>query len=166
MKTVAYGPCTQTHIVAKKPFWEEDGLPLFMWTDGLAGFVAPNRVPEDPDTVMSLTAWGRGFLGRYLDQIGEEVASAGVIKAIEELRPAAKGQLEAIHVHSWELDEFAGGADFLSWRPGEIAEFHGPLWAPHGRVHFCGEHTAELNRGMEGAMESGERVAAEVLERA
>jgi len=105
-------------------------------------------------------------LGRYLDQIGEEVASAGVIKAIEELRPAAKGQLEAIHVHSWELDEFAGGADFLSWRPGEIAEFHGPLWAPHGRVHFCGEHTAELNRGMEGAMESGERVAAEVLERA
>ena len=33
----------------------------------------------------------------------------------------------------------------------------------HERLHFCGEHTAISNRGMEGAMESGERVAFEVL---
>ena len=35
--------------------------------------------------------------------------------------------------------------------------------SPSGRVHFCGEHTAVSNRGMEGAMESGERAAFEVL---
>lgn len=35
---------------------------------------------------------------------------------------------------------------------------------PHGRLHFCGEHTAVSNRGMEGAMESGERVALEVMD--
>ncbi len=166
VKTVAYAPCTQTHMVAKNPFWEEDGLPLYMWTDGPAGFVVPNRVPEDPETVTSLTAWGRGFLARYLDRRGPEAATAEIIEAIEKIRPAAKGQLEALHVHSWELDEFAGGADFLSWRPGEIAAFHGPLWAPHGRIHFCGEHSALLARGMEGAMESGERAAVEVLEKA
>ncbi len=165
LNTVAWAPCTQTHIVAKKPFWEDDGLPLFMWTDGPAGFVVPNRVPEDPETVTSLTAWGRGFLARYLDRRGPEAGAAEVIEAIEEIRPAAKGQLEVLHVHSWELDEFAGGADFLSWRPGEIAEFHGELWAPHGRIHFCGEHTAPLARGMEGAMESGELAAFDVLER-
>ena len=34
---------------------------------------------------------------------------------------------------------------------------------PEGRLHFCGEHTALSNRGMEGAMESGERAALEVL---
>ncbi len=165
VKTVAYAPCTQIHLVTKKPFWEEDGLPLYMWTDGAAGFFVPNRIPEDPDTVMSLTAWGRGYMARYFDRIGPEATSTEVIAAIEEIRPAAKGQLEVAHIHSWELDEFAGGADFLSWRPGEIAAFHGELWAPHGRIHFCGEHTAKLNRGMEGAMESGERAAAEVLER-
>jgi monoamine oxidase len=36
--------------------------------------------------------------------------------------------------------------------------------APHGRIHFCGEHTALANRGMEAAMESGERAAIEVLQ--
>jgi monoamine oxidase len=166
LQTVAWAPCTQTHIIAKKPFWQDDGLPPFMWTDGPAGFVVPNRVPEDPETVTSLTSWGRGYLARYLDRIGPEAASAEIVKAIEEIRPAAKGLLEVLHVHSWELDEFAGGADFLSWRPGEIAQFHGALWAPHGRIHFCGEHTAPLARGMEGAMESGELAAFDVLERA
>jgi monoamine oxidase len=36
------------------------------------------------------------------------------------------------------------------------------MFQPHGRVHFCGEQTAVGSRGMEGAMESGERAALEV----
>ncbi len=165
IQSVVYSPCTQVHMVAKRPFWEDDGLPGYMWTDGLAGFVVPNRVPENPQEVLSLTAWGRGFLARYFDRIGTEAASAAVINAIEQARPAAKGQLEALHVHSWELDEFAVGADFLSWRPGQWTKFKNILARPQGRIHFCGTHTAEANRGMEGAMESGERAAFEVLAR-
>jgi monoamine oxidase len=38
--------------------------------------------------------------------------------------------------------------------------------ALYGRIHFCGEHTVQANRGMEGAMESAERAALEVLETA
>jgi monoamine oxidase len=163
IKTVAYAPCTQVHMVSKRAFWEDDGLPAYMWTDGPAGFVAPNRNDDSPEEITSLTAWGRGFLARYLDRLGPEGAKAAVINAIEKIRPAAKGQLEALYVKSWELDEFAGGADFMVWGPGQITEFFGELWAPHGRIHFCGEHTAMLERGMEGAMESGERVALEVL---
>jgi monoamine oxidase len=164
IKTVAYAPWTQVHMVAKRPFWEDDGLPAAMWTDSKAGFVVSNRNDDAPEEITSLTAWGRGFLARYLDRLGPDGAKAAVIRAIEELRPAAKGQLEALYVKSWELDEFAGGADFMVWGPGQVTEFFGELWAPHGRVHFCGEHTAMLERGMEGAMESGERAAFELLE--
>jgi len=35
------------------------------------------------------------------------------------------------------------------------------MFQPHGHVHFCGEQTAVGSRGMEGAMESGERAALE-----
>jgi monoamine oxidase len=35
----------------------------------------------------------------------------------------------------------------------------------HDNLHFAGEHTAVLLQGMEGAMESGERAALEVLAR-
>ena len=165
IKSVSGAPCTQIHMIAKRPFWEEDGLPGYMWTDGVAGFVVPNRVPENPQEVMSLTAWGRGFLARHYDRMGPAAAAAQVIAAIEEARPAAKGQLEVLHVHSWELDEFAGGADFLAWAPGQISAFKNEFAKPHGRIHFAGTHTAMLNNGMEGAMESGERAAFEVLER-
>jgi monoamine oxidase len=34
---------------------------------------------------------------------------------------------------------------------------------PTGRLHFCGEHTATSARGLEGALESSERVVLEVL---
>ena len=53
----------------------------------------------------------------------------------------------------------------MTWGPGEITAFHGKLWARHGRISFCGEHTALINRGMDAALESGERAASEVLER-
>jgi monoamine oxidase len=50
------------------------------------------------------------------------------------------------------------------WQPGQITEFGAEVATPHGRIHFCGEHTAIANRGMEGAMESGERAAFELFE--
>jgi monoamine oxidase len=34
---------------------------------------------------------------------------------------------------------------------------------PHQRLFFCGEHTATGSRGIEGALESAERVSLEVL---
>jgi monoamine oxidase len=44
-----------------------------------------------------------------------------------------------------------------------VSSFATELGKQQGRIHFCGEHTAISNRGMEGAMESGERVGVEVL---
>ncbi|MEH6552283.1 MAG: FAD-dependent oxidoreductase [Pseudomonadales bacterium] len=43
--------------------------------------------------------------------------------------------------------------------PGQISRFGNKMAPIHGNVHFCGEYTAVANRGMEGAMESAERVA-------
>jgi monoamine oxidase len=66
-------------------------------------------------------------------------------------------------VHSWEQDPFAGGT-WAIFRPGQVAAFAHALAKPHGRMFFCGEHTAIGSRGMEAAMESAERVALEVLQ--
>ena len=104
-------------------------------------------------------------MARYLDRLGPEGAKAAVVKYIEGFRPAAKGQLTALHFHSWELDRFAGGGNYMVWGPGEVTAFHGKLWARHGRISFCGQYTSLLDRGMEGAMASGERAASEVIER-
>jgi len=163
VKTMDYTLSSQVHLTAKRPFWEEDGIPPSMWTDGPAGMVSASRNSEGKIT--SLAARASGFMARYLDRLGPEGAKAAVTKYIEAVRPAAKGQLTALHFHSWEQDRFAGGGNYMVWGPGEVTAFHGKLWARHGRISFCGQYTSLLDRGQEGAMASGERAASEVIER-
>ncbi len=163
VNSVSYMPMTQVHLVPKKRYWEDDDLPPGMWTDGPAGTVFPNRFDDSPDEITSFTCWGRGHVARYLDRMSEKDAKKMVVESIETARPAAKGKLEAAAIKSWELDPFSGG-DYLIWAPGQIHGYLLEMIKPHGRIHFCGEHTGLVDRGMEGAMESGERVALEVFD--
>lgn len=62
----------------------------------------------------------------------------------------------------WPSAPFALGS-YACYLPGQ-AGWSGTEGEPVGRLHFCGEHTSEEFQGyMEGAAESGERVASEVL---
>ena len=111
---------------------------------------------------MSASRCIEGERAAWADQVNQQVAIDKVIADLERIRPAAKGQLEVMGYKSWYRDPFSSG-DWAIWAPGQVSGFFHDLAKPHGRVHFCGEHTAVANRGMEGAMESGERVAMEVL---
>lgn len=162
IRTLGFQILTQTHLVATKPFWEEDGAKPGMFTDGLAGNIMAQHYATDPKQVTSLTAWHRGWQAARLDRMPEADARKAVLAAIEAIRPAAKGKLKVAGFKSWYNDPFSAG-DWAVWQPGQIKEFIQHLSKPHGRIHFCGEHTALSNRGMEGAMESGERAAQEVL---
>lgn len=152
----------QVHMIAKKPFWEDDGLTPNMFTNSLCGMVVAEHKGDNPADITSLTAWIRNHNAAWMDQVDEQDAIAAVVADIERLRPAAKGQLEVAAYKSWYRDPFASG-DWAVWQPGQITKFAAQVAAQHERIHFCGEHTAVSNRGMEGALESGERVALEVL---
>ena len=155
-------PITQFHIVAKKPFWTNDGLSPSMWTDGLLGIVLANKFGTTDDEVTSLTAWSRGANASFIDRFPTDVSKKMIVAEFERLRPAAKGLLDVAAVHSWGLDPFAAG-DWAIFQPGQVTAFANTLAKPHGRLFFCGEHTAHGSRGMEGALESAERVSLEVL---
>jgi monoamine oxidase len=160
--TIPQQKITQVHLVAKQPFWDHDGLNADMWTDTVAGQVMASRFGKDDHEVTSLTAWARGFQAEKLDELDEADAKRLVVSEIERIRPAARGKIEAAAMKSWQHDPFSGG-DWVVWAPGQPTEFAALLSTPHERTHFCGEHTGLVNRGMEAAMESGERAALEVL---
>ena len=153
----------QLHMVAKRPFWEDDGLAPSMWTDSLAGMILAERKGDSPEEITSLTSWTRGALAVEMDKLPDEEAAARIVADIERLRPAAKGQLEVMAYQSWYNDPDSAG-DWAVWQPGQVTRLAEHVGRQHGRVHFCGEHTAVANRGMEGALESGDRVAFEVLD--
>jgi monoamine oxidase len=155
---------TKVFLNAKRPFWADDGLSPPMWTDTVAGEVAALRQAADSDRITGLIARVRGYSSMYLDTLGERDAGAAVVAAIETLRPAAKGQLEVAGYKSWAVDRFSGGT-WAEWEPGQIHRFLPELVKPAGRIHFAGEHASLANRGMEAAMEAGERAALEVMAR-
>lgn len=155
-------PITQVYLLPRSRFWEADGYAPSLYTDTVAGMLAAARNGEDPNEVTSLTAWAMGPKAAALDRLGPAGAGQAVIDAIETIRPAARGQLELVGVKSWGADPYAAGA-WAYFRPGQVRRFAASMGRAHGRVHFCGEQFSLASRGMEGAMESAERTAAEVL---
>jgi len=154
---------TQIYLAHKSSFWETDGYTPSLFTDGIPGMFAASRNGEDPEEVMGFTSWTLGPNATFLDTLPPEEAGRRVIEALEKIRPAATGQLEFLGIKSWGKDLCAQGG-WAYFRPGQIRRFAKTMGKPHGQIRFCGEHLAQNNRGMEGAMESGERVANEILE--
>jgi monoamine oxidase len=156
-------PLTQVYFAPKSAFWERDGFAPSLFTDSRAGMIAASRNGANPKEVTSIAAWITGDTAAALDGLPAADAGRAVSDEIARIRPAAKGQLEFVALHSWGADAYARGA-WAYFRPGDVTRFAGIIGHAHGRLRFCGEHLALENRGMEGAMESGERAAADVLD--
>lgn len=159
---MAHQQVATAFVTASAPFWDEDDLGAGMWTDSSLGTVMPQRFGATGDEITGFLVQARGRLAQHWDRMGKENLLAHVVAKMEELRPAAKGKLKAHDMLSWGAERFNGGA-WAYFRPGEVGRLGTEMALPHGRIHFCGEHTAVGARGIEGALESSERVAIEIL---
>ena len=153
---------TQVHMEFDKPFWLDDGLGPDMWTDTAAGIVLASRGSDDPTEITSLTAWARGNTAAQIDRLPEDDARAYVVAEIERIRPAARGNLRAAGFKSWQNDPWSRG-DWVVWAPGQASQLPAATGLAQGHLHFCGEHSSLVARGMEGALGSAERAALEIL---
>lgn len=65
--------------------------------------------------------------------------------------------------HSWAEDEHNFGA-FSIFEPHQETELFDEMWQPQNGVHLAGEHTSLKHGWIEGAVESGIRVACEIYQ--
>ncbi|MFK8014478.1 MAG: hypothetical protein AB8G17_03400 [Gammaproteobacteria bacterium] len=65
---------------------------------------------HDPNEVTGFNVSVRGWKADRLDRLNPQVAAAMVIREIERVRPAAKGQLEFGAYQSWWQDPFSAGS--------------------------------------------------------
>ncbi|MDX2142796.1 MAG: FAD-dependent oxidoreductase [Rhodospirillaceae bacterium] len=155
------GISIQVHFAFKKPYWEMDGLPAGMWTDSpVERFTVLARGAKGtPTSAIAFINGNEAFKYNYMTDA--EVA-AYTIAEIEKIRPSTKGVLEPLLVQSCHREPWGAG-DWIFWRPGQVTKYGNHLRDRHGNIHFAGEHTAVMERGMEGAFEGGERAASDVL---
>ena len=162
VREIPYDDHLEVFFDVVEPFWEEDGLPSSLWTDGPLGLILHLR---DAGTHGYLWLAVSGNAGAGLRSLGEDHIIAAAAEELERIRPSTAGRLNPMAVHNWSTHPWSKG--HLAYRaPGQIAAFGNVAAEAHGRIHFAGEHTAVLFSGLEGAMESGERAAIEILNRA
>ncbi|MDE0364122.1 MAG: NAD(P)/FAD-dependent oxidoreductase [Gammaproteobacteria bacterium] len=161
LATVPYTRVTMALFDAE-PFWEEDGLAPFMWTDTPLERLFP-RVHRETGACIGLKAFINGRGADSVDALGEQEFERMAVATIERIRPAARGRVRYLRRYSWGADRFAGGA-YAAWSPGRVARQRRAVRLRVGRVLFAGEHTAIDAPGMEGAIRSGERAAERLME--
>jgi monoamine oxidase len=162
INNLGYTQAFQVHYVPVRKYWEEDGLPPSMWTDGKPGrFMALRNDPARPEEVTSVLAYVNGQDAAFMDKLEPRLAAEYILHEVAKMRPSTKGALKPVKIWSWQRNVFGGGP-YAAWQPGQITRLARELGKPWKTLHIAGEHTAISNRGMEGAMESGERAALEV----
>ncbi|MCU0758073.1 MAG: FAD-dependent oxidoreductase [Steroidobacteraceae bacterium] len=163
VREIEYGLSIQVHMRLREPYWDKDGLPPGMWTDtGIERFTPLDRGPDGG--ISSVIAFINGAEARRFAFMSDTQCFEYVTAVAARIRPSTRGQLELLTIQSCARDPFGAG-DWVYWQPGQIVRFGNHLREGLPHVVFCGEHTAIMQRGMEGAFESGERAALDVLER-
>jgi len=157
------GALTKCMAVYDEPFWRADGLSGESVTDAGPVTLTFDSSPRDGSAGVLL-----GFVGgpeaRELARMRPAERRAPVLACLERLfGPRAAKPVEYAE-QTWAEEEWSGGGPTSNFGPGGWTACGPALRAPAGRIHWAGTETATVWSGyMEGALQAGERVAAEVL---
>ncbi len=155
---VGYARILKTAVRFDSCFWKDETFDLV--TDQLPGqiyYATPGQ--HEGGALMSYAIGDKAFILAHMSETERtEQIRKTLLVPYEGQVPSA---LDTMHYY-WGEDPYTGGA-YPVFQNDERTTLQPLLRSVHGKVHFAGEHTAIRYGFMEGAVESGERAAEEVL---
>jgi monoamine oxidase len=157
------GAVIKSHAVYERPFWRDDGLSGQATSD-----VAPVKVTFDNSPVSGspgvLLAFVEGANARALGRLAPAERREEVLRSLAVLfGPPAARPLEYTE-RDWTAEEWTRGCYAALFTPGTWTQLGPALREPIGPLHWAGTETATVWCGyMDGAVQSGERTAVEIL---
>jgi monoamine oxidase len=105
--------------------------------------------------------------GHAADTFGQGTPSSHAAQFLTQIEPVLPGLTAQWNgratIDWWAGDPFSRGS-YSYWQVGQYIRFAGAEREQEGNAHFCGEHTSVDAQGyLEGAVETGERAASEVI---
>ena len=160
------GPETKTLVVYDEPFWRADGFSGQTAGPGSAAEVTLDATPASatPGVIASFTF---GPVAELFDALNQAERRRAVLEVLTaRFGPRAASPAEFIET-AWWTEEWTRGCSMAHFGPGILTRYGPLLREPFGRVHWAGTETATTSHGsIDGAVRSGERAAAEILDRA
>ena len=157
------GSVIKVHTLYDEPFWREQGL------SGLAfGDSGPVRIVYDNSPEVGspgvLVGFIEGEQARAWARRGPAERRTAILAGLTDYFGVRAGRPRELLERSWADEEYSGGCYAGYFPPGVWTSFGQALREPIGRLHWAGTETATVwTTFMEGAVQSGERAADEVL---
>jgi monoamine oxidase len=160
IRLLPYTRITKIYVQAKRANWDKAGYGGGIWTDTPAERILNvNGKPGQERSLFALWLDGIGTLAA--DRMPDAARIKWGLKTFAGTLPNCAADVEKGTTVSWANDRWAGGA-YAHFQKNQYAAFFPALRLSNGLLHFAGEHTAEQNNGMEGALESAARVVKEI----
>jgi monoamine oxidase len=159
------GAETKTLLVYDEPFWRTDGFSGQTADPGSAAEVTLDAtpLPGHPGVIASFTF---GAVAERLHALEAPARRQAVLDAMTaRLGRRAGSPVEFVET-AWWTEPWTRGCSMAHLPPGILTRYGPLLREPFGRVHWAGTETSTSSHGaIDGAVRSGERAAAEILDR-
>jgi monoamine oxidase len=161
VQQLTYGRVFMIQLVVEKPFWVGKGFLPNVWSDSILERIFASD-PQNTGQITNITIWINGKGVDRFDGMPTNEVEALTLTELAKILPESQGAVRIGQTVSWQKSSLSGGC-YAVWQPGQVSRYANVMAKPAGNLHFAGEHTSQWMTGMEGAMESGERVAHEIL---
>jgi len=153
---LGYGTVTKTSVQWPSRQWPSG----YATTSGRAQRIYEPTV-DQPGGAGILMSYCGGDGGREWAQLSEAERIALAAREMQAMHGIDTAPLDGFS-RAWNNEPRFGGS-YAAYGPGQVTAHWKVLREPWGRVHLAGEHVAACTGYMEGALESGETVAARIV---
>jgi len=155
-----YARIIKSSVLYDERFWATDDFSL---VSDLTSHYYFHSTKNQPGEQGILTSYAIGEKADVLAAQDEARRMQIVARDLHDLEPRAVELTRGIASYAWQRDRYTRGA-YALYRPGQWFTIRPQLQQPHGKVLFAGEHLADWQGFMEGAVNTGEEAAEALLD--
>jgi monoamine oxidase len=158
---LSYGAVTKVLIEYRKRFWHDHGwngrlntdLPIVLTWEATSHLEGERGI---------ITAYTGGGPGARLSELSDDKRIKTAVAVVERIFPGSSELIETTRTIAWVNEPFTR-CSYMAYAPNQVTAHWQTLFSPAGRLYFAGEHATALQGFMEGAVESGQRAAREII---
>lgn len=154
-----YARICKNSVLYEKRFWEAENFSMV--SDTTAHFYFHSTQNQTGKQGI-LTSYAVGEKADVLASQSDERRMRIITRDLIDFDADAPKMAKAISSYAWQRDKFTDGA-YALYRPGQWFGIRPILQRPHGKILFAGEHLADWQGFMEGAIETGEAAAESLI---